>query len=482
MLIVPSSAPQRASSQIVRPGQVIGLATVTLQVGEGPEGGSTLSSTRTGFSLQKGTNLVLSVPSSGQSPFSALASAVAAIEPEAPPVPIPAPPTDMTEICAANCSNAQEEGRTEGGDTQPIGDFTDLKAYGYRPSRHHDMPGFDHDISVHYLSNDEVLVAFDARQLRRRIPGSWPQSVHRIVRGLLIDTHSRRVKREVEWEVEQTGQYLWPLGRGRVLVSTVGMIREYGPGLSQLESVSLPGTVEWVASAPSAGYAAIGVRRERHSRETHEMLFRLTKLDPAEDLDVRLVGPDRKTISTQSKSSGPGAPVLSDSGELFVQAVTTGRWTVHERTWDGAERIVATVNSQCAPYVSTQSRAGVFLVGCTQSDSHWYRLVRYDGTTLLKGTLIPQNIQPAVQDSEAQVFAVRVVDASHAIIAGTVLSDDTLAGERITVYRATDAHRIFSATETSFPASDANFALAPGGRQLAVLTRSGLAFYSIPLK
>ena len=468
----------------VKAGQVVGLEKVSMSVGTGVEGGSVLESSRKSFTVHAKAELVM-IPRpvaklAGVEKASLEKHEVAGGMPVVPPKP-PAPPVDVTEICAVDCSGAVDSTEADASAAATKAEaHVGLRRLGYLPQGHEEMTDFDDATTLNYLSPDQILVTFDPHHLRHRQGEAWDAGIRTTVRAVLINSHTNKVLRVEEWDVDGVGAYLWKLGQGRVMVAMGGALKEIGADLKTVSVYPVSGVVQWVVASPDGGHIVIGMLHERHSEEVHKRIAAISGEAPEEDLEVRLLDPERKSLVTVTGSSANREPVLSDSGEVSVRVVNWHRWEIVERRWDNSVKKLVTVNSDFAPIVSAPFGGALLVVGGSPGSSQrWYRVVRMDGRTLLKGTPSSQEIEMRGVSGGETVFALRAVETTVSTLTGGLVKQDQLKEERVSVYRKSDGKRVFDADVSNFPESKENFAISPNGAQVAVATQSAVAFYSV---
>jgi len=469
----------------VHPGQVVGLSRIKLSVATGLDGGSVLSSPNHDLRLESTTHLIL-MPRSLTPATQASATAATppvltpSSSPNGPPPNVasasPLEPIDETEVCTTECSNVAD---------LPIS--TPVKAaslstasFGYSPKDKREVTSFSNDASLIYLDAQNLIFTFDPHKLRERGGGVLKEST-RTVRAVLIDPSSQRIKRILDWRVQGEGRYIWHVGTDRLLVHLGHQLRLFGPDLNPIRSVSLPpGPLAWISAAPSGNHLAVGIYQERHSPDVHRLLIDATGEEPEEDIDVYVYDCDLKLLLTAPRSAEAYAPVLSDEGEIRVHSQGRERWRISEYRWDRTECTIARATSKCRPRISASFSGYLFVVGCESSSGiHWYRMLRHDGHPVLKAVSPSEEIEQAFSSVSSQEFAVRVVKVVRAMMPGQPFHKSDLQREEISVYRASDGHRLFSTDAAEVPLVEQSFALSPNGQQIALIGDSSINFYAV---
>ena len=480
-----SPLPVRKLPANVVPGQVVGLSRVKLSVGSGVDGGSVLSSPNHDLRLEATTHFILmphaaaantvaaAASRSGAAGMATAAATVAAL-------PSPPPPVDETEVCTAACSTT---GGSDALVATPVS-MTSLptKVLGYSPREKREVTSFGYDATLTYLDANNLLFTFDPHKLRER-GGGFLQQGTRVVRAVLVEPSTQKVKRILDWRVQGEGRYIWRVGNDRLLVHVGRQLRLFGPDLVPIRSVTLPGPLAWISAAPTGNHFAVGIYDERHSPEMHRQILDVTGEDPEEDIDIHVYDGDLNLLLTTLRSTATYPPVLSDLGEIRVRSLGHARWQISEYRWDRTELSIAKTTSSCRPRVSSSLEGYLFVVGCESTPGvRWYRMLRPDGHPVLKGQSPSEEIEQASSSIAPGEFAVRVVKVLKPMLPGQPFSKTDIAREEITVYRSSDGRRLFSTTATEVPMAEQSFAISPSGRQVALIGDATINFYSVAAK
>jgi hypothetical protein len=484
------SPPRYKGPTAVMPGQVVGIKGMKLNVGGGPEGSSLLSISGHNVRLESGSQFIL-VPNLNAATAGATSTASA---PAAPAAALKAadeivakiPPdqtlNDETEVCLPpQCSVALAPSEAENGANTASATLS-VKQLGYTPVRpDHEMYRFDYGSAISYLGAKELLFSFNPHILVPRTGTESKLAKLRIIRAVLINVQEKKVVKTVEWKVPDAQQYLWSIGRDRVLVHVGRELRLYGPGLKLEQHLSLSGPLAFLRTSPSSTYFAVGVIEERHSEAVHRQLEEAEQGEPEEDLEVKVLDGNFHTLATVMRSSRAAPPVLSDSGEIQVASTGKNHWRIVEEAWDTQKRVLANVSSTCPPETTTLPPDLLFVVGCDrQTTGKWYRVLRPDGKPVLKGSSPSAEFeQTATGIATGSAFTIGLAEAKS-MAANSAFSAVDLESERIAVYRTENGERMFAVAIPSPAPTVQTFVLSPDGDQLAVLAGDQIAFYAMP--
>jgi hypothetical protein len=493
----------------LKPGQVVGVPHLALAVGQGDGGASILFSAGHDVRIDRGTTFVL-VPNlnaeaasananRAETPASTNESSSGVLDRTssdvAPPVgtaghvspeiaPAEPPPSDLeneTEVCVApDCSIANAGALADDGNrgaqvTLP------LKGMGYvPPGANREMASFDYDASIAYLGPSQFLFTFNPHTLVPR-RGSEATTFRklRLIRAMLIDLQKNAVMKTLEWRIPDSGRYLWPVGRDRVLVHTGEELRVYGTGLKLHDQIFLGGQLAFVRISPSSEFFAVGIIHERHTHEIHRSLELAEQREPEEDLEVRLFDSQFKVVTTVMRSSRTAPPILLDEGEVHIHSLNRQRWQLVETSWAGQRRVLATAVSTCAPEGDSLPGDVLFLTGCDRkTGDKWYRILHSDGKVVLKGwSPSSEMAQTAGGNVADHAFAIRIAQTTTSRVPDGVFTPSDLKGARVTIYNAKNGRRIFSVGFPDPIPAMQTFAISPQEDQLAILTAREISFY-----
>ena len=470
----------------IKPGDVLGIKGLKLDIAAGPNLSSVLSSRVRNVFLAEFTQILLlpasfaSRPASARLASAGLASArggdaavgtVAAATIPARDIEVCAPPGCAVDLPVT----AKElEGHT--------GSSIAARPLGYVPRSNKVQAGFEDQESLAWLGPRELLFAFNPHHLIRRGPALSFNHTQRVIRAVLIDTTTRNIVRAVDWEIADSRRYLWQLDRDRILVHVGNELRVYGAGMEVERTIPLAGPLLFIRIAPNGALMAVATLRERHSPELHAQLRSDLGGDPQEDVDVSILNPDFNTIAQVSTVSDLMPPTLLNEGQVKLQS-EPGRWyRLAMSTWENQKITLARFRSLCTPEVTSTAPDLLFMLTCNAKDGNTeYSVLRPDGKVLLRGVSDPLAVgQETTGNHRSRTFAVKVVLAERIISPGTTFRSAELDSEEVRVYRAGDGKRLLAVRVKEPAASHGGYALSPDGSQLAVLSGSDIQFFPVP--
>ncbi len=474
----------------VRPGDVLDIKGVKLEIGTGPHRSSVLLSKSRDVSLGAFTQMLLvpaalafrpSSPGIGLSDLAA--GRTSPPPPGASPVPAAALPANDLEVCAPpGCAvdlpvTANE---LEGHKATSIA----IAPLGYVPRANRVIDNFDDDEALAWLGPQQLLFAYNPHHLIRRsgeIPG---RRTARVIRAVLLDPTTHNIVRALDWEIADSRRYLWPLDRDRILVHVGNELRVYGPGLEVERRIPIPGPLAFVRITPNGTLAAVATLQERHSPELHSQLRTDLGSEPEEDVEIAILDQELHTIAQASTVSGLMPPTLLNEGQVKLLAQPKMHYRLAMNTWDAkTTTTLARFESRCTPELASVPPDLLFLLSCNIVDgSKEYRVLRPDGKMLLRGKAGPHEVSHEAAGNNRQgAFAVKVVYAEREISPGADFKAADLEAQEVRVYRA-DGKRLAAVRVTEPVASHGGYALSPDGSQLAILSGSHIDLFPVPVQ
>ncbi len=462
----------------VKPGQVIGMNGVLLRVGEGPQGGSILSAMKRDVRLERGAVVILAMkpePVREGTPELMRAAQRGGTTTVAAAAPVELP--DTTEICGKECSSIAG---SAGEPTPGAGSMRALsiRKLGYKPHDKRLMTEFGSETTLTYLDENTLLCTFDPHFLREHDLGE--EDGARTIRAVLVDTHTLAIERVVEWRVRGNDAYLWRAGDGHVLVHIGRELQLLDRKLTPERRMEVHGRVAFVAVSPAGSRLAVGTIREQHSEEVHRQMVEQLGREPEEPVEIRVVDAEFHEIARTERTTKSPVPVLAEDGELRVVHGAGSRWSVSEYRWDRTQHSLATVSSSCRPKLSVPARDITFVVGCTASGAHWYKMLRADGKPVLKADSPSDEVMQSSDEATADRFAVRLVRTARPLSEGQQFSREDLTREEVAVYRRKDGRGVSVIRTENFALGRETYALSPNGDSVALAGTRDIVFYALP--
>lgn len=470
-------------------GDVYGIRGLKLRIGAGPGRSSVLSSKDRDVSLEESTQFLL-VPSSVA--FLSIPVSVAESSPPgagATSKPLPHPlssagrpsPAMEFESCQPPSCTVDLPTADEAIPGHPAKSFQ-ISALGYAPRPIKEISQLENDEALQWLGPHQLLLAFNPHTLVPRDAAIAADTPVREIHAALLDTEANQVLSTADWELPDTGRYLWQLSGNRILVHAGDELRVYDSKLALISRVALAGPLAFVQISPNGELIAIAVIKERHTEELHRRLRDALDREPEEDVDILILNQQFKTIARATTTSNIMPPILLNEGQVTLLAGSRGRYRISMLTWENQSRTLARFTSVCTPGLLSLAPDLVLVHTCGSSNgSTEFRVLRPNGQVVMHGKYDSWDLGlEAKGNSASQTFAVRVMHSSSPVVPGMMFHASDLVQEEIRVYRATDGKRLAVVRTEAPAASHDGYSLSPDGSQLAVFSGTHVGIYTIP--
>jgi hypothetical protein len=461
----------------LRPGDVVGIRGLKLEVGTGPNRSSVFSSAHGDLSLNAFTQILLNPPSVAFVPAAApLPSSVAGVA-KSIPRPAQPSPTDTLEVCKApGCLIDRPVTRSDlAGKT--LGSIA-LEPLGYKRRSQRLLGDFEQDTALAWLGPDEVLFAFNSHPLVQR--GQQSPETTRMVRAVLLRVSTHAVLKSADWRIHDFERFLWQLDATRILVHVGHELRIYGSGLELERTIPLGGALQFLRTSPSGDSIVIGTQRERHSQELHASLRDGLGAEPEEDVEVTMFDRDFRIVTSGITEPGMSPPTLLNEGQVSLRPQPEGDYRMAIEKWESTTATLARFKSMCEPQVSSISPDLLFLVSCvTNIGEPQFRVLHADGTLMLRGQSGPRQLGIEGAGNPRR-FAVKFVSRVGDAPPGSRFIASDLEFAEIRIYKAEDGKRLGAVRVDDPPTSYGSFALSPDGSQIAVLSGSKIKVFALP--
>jgi len=359
-----------------------------------------------------------------------------------------------------------------------------LRDLAYRPRTSRTIVGgLEDDAAIAFLGDDQIFITFNAHPLvLRSQTEAEHSSAPRQIRGVLVSAVDGRRLRVVDWKVPEQGAYLWPFDQGRILAHIGNALVIYGHNLEEQARWEIPGPLVFVTISPSRTLILAAVKHEKYDAATFRRLaeFIGSAEEVQEDCDLIALNGQLEETSSHRVTQIPARPALLDSGMISAVQESSSLWKVDETNWGNHDRRLAELASACAPIVQTLPANLLFVSGCEGSSSKWYRVLRSDGKTLLRGATTNGGIPEYTDASPSgHLFAIGVEHAIRDVDWHTGMQVADLESMTVAVYRASDGKRIFATKVRSHAVDRRVFALSDSGQRLAILADESVRIYKI---
>ena len=486
---------QQPKNQIpLKPGDVLGIDDVILEIGKGPERSSLLTSKTRNVHLEK-ESLLLLVPDTIAFPKEQAANSVQLLErpsvadtteprppadgsvpPSAPSLP---PPVEFqpceSPTCAMDLPSSDHE--TPRLPSKSIG----ISELGYAPRPRQELEELNNDVELAWLGPEQLLIAFNPHTLVERDAQLSTGAAVRRMQAAVLDVPSGKVLGTADWFLPDAGEFLWQLSGGRALVHVGNELRIYRQGMQIEGQIPLDGPLAFVRLSPNGELMAIAIERETHTPQQHADLRESLGMEPPENVEIRVLDENLNVVEQATTSSRIMPPTLLNEGQVQLLAKPNKQYRLALAQWNGVTTTVARFASACIPDVSSFAPDLLLVDTCgLNTGLHEYRVLQPNGKLVLRGRRDPQALGQSAQGN-GRAFAVRSLHATHTMVQGSVFRGTDLDFEEVRVFQSGDGRRLTSVRMQAPPPSHGGYALSPDGMQLAVIAGATVNLFAVPV-
>lgn len=478
----------------LKAGDVRGLDGITLEIGKGPDRSTLLRSTKRDVYLEKEAMLVLvpeniafaksnatDVPQLLEHP--ATATLALATSPSAANIPArtppPLPPPVEFQACeppACAVDLPSDAHGSSGAASKSIG-ILDL---GYAPRPQQGLDDLNDDVALGWLGPHQLLVAFNPHKLIARDRQGGTGAAVRRIHAVVLDPATSKVLSAADWFLPDSGEFLWQLPGGRVLVHVGNELRVYREGMQVERQIPLGGPLAFVRLSPNGELLAIAALHEVHTPEQHTNMRESLGAEPPENVEISVLDKDFHTIAKTTTSSEVMPPALLNEGQVRLQARADKKYRIALDPWSGDSKTIARFSSACVPELSSFAPDLLLVATCAlDQGTHEYRVIRPDGKVVLRGQTDLQVIHQSAQGNDHD-FAVKILHAAQVMMHGSVIHASDLDYEEVRIFQSKDGKHITSVRLAAPPPTHGAYALSPDGAQLAVIADAKVSLFPVP--
>ena len=245
-------------------------------------------------------------------------------------------------------------------------------------------------------------------------------------------------------------------------------------------TLPLHAPLAFVHTTGDGRHLLVGTIHELHNTPEHAELYRNDNRAPEEEVQGIIYDEQLHPVSEFHESSRSMPPILWNTGRISLRHRSSNVWYFRETLWTGEERNFATLTSSCVPQTTALSGNMLLVIGCeTHSLNAWARVLRTDGSLVLRTTVRPSDLYPVVPSVSAQNIVLVSPRLNAAANREGALHAADITGESVRVLRSSDGHLGFS-TDVHQPTTSAqSAAIDAQGTTLAVLDGDTVRLYTL---
>ena len=350
-------------------------------------------------------------------------------------------------------------------------------------------------VSLDFIDENRLLFTFKVPGLMDRDAGAAPVGKQRRVRAEVVVLPAWHIQSDTFWTIPDSARYLWMLNDGHFLLRDENGLEQGDANLKIAPFLHLPGSLLWLELDPSQKII-ITNSLETAAPQGPADAAAPTPDPAAKDAETPKPGePATLVARTMQRENGKllkisRVPFAQQSNDLpinsegYIESAKNGRrqWTLNLNSFTGGVRVVASVDSACAPRVSYLSDAELLADTCDPSggqliaiSSTGAHLWEIGNTTNAIWPLIVRSPNGSRFAQETLLLKRPVSRYKHRLLgAGDFL------GQMVKVFDAADGNVLFEAPLNPVLDGGGNVAISPSGRRIAILNDGAIQVFELP--
>ncbi len=344
-------------------------------------------------------------------------------------------------------------------------------------------------VEMLYLDGKHLLFSFNVPALMELDITCAPQNdnlEHR-ERAVVMDLPSHTKIAATDWDLDDYGQFVWPLPHGEFLLRRCANLSNGNLDLHEVPIASAHQDLLMLEMSPSGTHLLLEWKKDFHVQVPAKTATPTTSATAATPIDPRPIvaeffALDPLAIVAKSKLDVPAYVPLLGDGFLEMESLPHDHWRIDFQPYAGKLQVVTTFRSGCQPGIYSLTDTTFFVDTCNEYFSAKSRQA-YDlnGHLLWRNTIDLLSTRPVMTISQDEsVFAIATLRKTFNFHTDSAINNlDTGAGQDINVFSAQTGKKLLRVATTPIYMAGGNFALSPKGDHLAVLQNGVIEIYPI---
>jgi hypothetical protein len=351
-------------------------------------------------------------------------------------------------------------------------------------------------VSLDFLDESRLLFTFRVQQLMRRDDADDAADKERQIRAEVLTLPEGKIESQAQWVVPDPLRYLWMLKDGHFLLRDSDGLDQGDSALKITPYLRLPGRLLWLAmDSTQQVLVANSLEPADAAQKSAQATADLATGPATATTDQQKPEvPQTLVVRTLQRESGRQIQItrvpwtnqttdwpIGSEGYLSSSKGSGREWLVTLKTFTGGSKVVASVDSSCAPtadylskeelLIATCDPGGGRLIAMSESGNRLWEVIR-TSNVMLPLLITAQNGTRLAR--EILVLKQITKHYRHAIGAKEVI------GQKVTVFNASDGKVVLDAPLTPMLDGGGNAAISPSGRRVALLSGGAIQVFDLP--
>ena len=351
-------------------------------------------------------------------------------------------------------------------------------------------------VSLDFLDENRLLFTFHVQQLMHRDDADDPGEKERQIRAVVLALPDGKIESQAQWAVPDPLRYLWMLKDGHFLLRDSDGVEEGDSALKITPYLRLPGRLLWLTMDPAQQVLVTNslepadvTQKPGESAAATAPGQPATAADPQnaqvqQTLVVRTLqresGHQIQTTRVPWTNQTTDWPISSEG--YLTSAKGSGReWLFTLNTFAGGSRIVAHLDSSCAPSANYISESELLASTC---DPGGGRLVALSASgaplwEVRRTSNVMWPLLATAQDGSRLAREILVLKRTAKSYKQHLIGAKEMIGQMVTVSNAADGKVVLEAPVSPILDGGGNVAISPSGRRVAILSDGAIQVFEL---
>ncbi len=349
-------------------------------------------------------------------------------------------------------------------------------------------------VSLDFLDENRLLFTFHVQQLMHRDDADDAGDKERQIRAVVLALPDWKIESQAQWAVPDRLRYLWMLKDGHFLLRDSDGLEQGDSALKIAPYLRLSGRLLWLTMDPAQ---KILITNSLEQVDASQKLAGPGAAVPAQatlDLQPNPGVQQTLVVRTLERESGhqiqitrvPWTNQTTDwpinSEGYLTSAKGSGReWLFTLNTFAGGSRVVAHVDSSCAPSADYISASELLASTCDPGGGRLVALSA-NGNRLWEVRRTSNVMWPLLataQDGSRLAREILVLKETANHYKKRLIGAKEVIGQKVTVLNAADGKVLLEAPVNPVLDGGGNVAISPSGRRVAILNEGAIQVFEL---
>lgn len=359
-------------------------------------------------------------------------------------------------------------------------------------------------VSLDFIDENHLLFTFRIPGLLHREAAKGEESDERQIRAVVLKLPEGSVESEESWTVHDRYRYLWMLKSGHFLLRDRNNLLVGDATLKLKPFLDFPGPVLGVdldpdqlflvtnSEEPAAGQKSAAADSSSavsspEASNSSTASANVTTDDDSEtesdhpDYVVRILRRDSGKVMLVSRVRSLVHLPINSEGYLENLRGRSSDWVLNLSFFTGGTKMLASVDSACAPEDDFVSEQEILVTGCGASGESKLMAMTTAGRTLWISEAPATEVWPKLTVAPNGLrLAWETLDASHSVNSYAPMDSSDIKEQSVTFFDAATGDIALVSPLSPILDAGGNVAISPSGRRVALVNNGAIQVFELP--